>query len=116
MAVYYDQLHMATNNPTKFEWNPLSGLGGVASTKSTVAYVQKNQQSPITRVKFVESKWRYNMMNYIWWLTIPQNLNGIRWADLEELNPQSCDGQTHGYRYFYVNKKLYISSLLIHGI
>ena len=41
MAVYYDQVHMVTNNPTKFEWNPLSGLRGVASTKSTVAYVQK---------------------------------------------------------------------------
>ena len=24
---------MVTNNPTKFEWNPLSGLRGVASTK-----------------------------------------------------------------------------------
>ena len=68
---------MVTNNPTKFEWNPLSGLRGVASTNSTVAYVQKNQQSPITRVKFVESKWRYNMINYIPSENLTGNPSGI---------------------------------------
>jgi hypothetical protein len=56
---------------------------------------KKNQQSPITRVKFVESKWQYNMIKYIWYQTIPQNLNEIRWAVSEELHPQSCDGRTH---------------------
>ena len=50
---------------------------------------KKNQQSPITRVKFVEWKWWYNMINNIWWLTILKNLNEIRWAVSEELRPQN---------------------------
>ena len=49
----------------------------------------KNQESPLPPVKFVKSKWQYNMINYIWWLTIPQILNEIRWAVSEELRPQS---------------------------
>ena len=57
---------------------------------------EKNQQSPITGVKFVESKWQYNMIKYIWWLTILQNLNEIRWAVSDELRARSCDGRTHG--------------------
>ena len=35
-AAKYDQLHMMTNNPTKFEQNQLSSSQGVVSTMSSV--------------------------------------------------------------------------------
>lgn len=36
MVAQYHQLHMTTNDPTKFEQNKLSGFWGVAFTKSSV--------------------------------------------------------------------------------
>ncbi len=90
MAVQYDQLHMVANNATTFQQNLFSGFRGVVSTK--LQNVEKkilSQSSPITPVKFVESKWRCSMIIYIWWQTILQNFSKIRSAVSEELRPQN---------------------------
>ena len=36
MAVRYDLVNMMTNNPAKFERNPITGFRGVASTRSSI--------------------------------------------------------------------------------
>ena len=50
MVVQYDQLHMVTYNPSKFEQNSFSGIKGVAFTKCSYSVA-------ISPVKFVEMKW-----------------------------------------------------------
>ena len=57
------QLHMVSNNPTKFEQNLLSGFKGVVSTKCSYIVSCTNSTSPtcITPVKYAVSKWWCNM-------------------------------------------------------
>ena len=92
MAVRYAHLHVTTNNPTKYKWNPSSGFRGVAVTR---LWWWTESQSPITPTIFVESKWRLSMHIYMSPQTILLNMNEIRQAVSEELRSQdSDDGRT----------------------
>ena len=53
-----------TNNPTKYESNPLSGFRGVAVTKCYFGILTENSLSPITPIKIIQSIWQYSMHIY----------------------------------------------------
>ena len=74
---------METINPTKSEQNALSGFSGVARTKCSYCVTFK---IPIKTHNFSKI---CDMINYIWWLTILQNLNKIHSVFSQESCPQS---------------------------
>jgi hypothetical protein len=82
------------------------------SQSTTKLKLHENLKSPITPTKIVESKWRYNMINYTYHDQLPTkyescnfgpmrsevllpNMQGIRPSISEELHSQSEAGRTN---------------------
>ena len=81
-----------TNNPTKYESNPISSYRGVAVTR----ILTENSLSPITPTKIIKSTWRHSMHIYTSWPTILLNMKAIRRAVTEEKPWQEQDWRTDG--------------------
>jgi hypothetical protein len=62
---------MVTNNPVKFYWNPLSGLGDEAGT--SLFYLKIDNKGAITLQKKIIVKNQDFMYNKAWWQTILWN-------------------------------------------
>ena len=54
---------METNNPQNLNEIRWAVSEELRAQNQLWQMYKKNQQSPITLVKFVKSKWRYNMIN-----------------------------------------------------
>ena len=78
IAGKYDQLHILTNYPTKYESYQTNNLRGVAFTNITLLKLHENLKSPTTPTNIAESKWRDYRINQSWWPIILPNMKGIR--------------------------------------
>ncbi len=57
---------MVTNNPTKFVKFRSAVAEELRPQDVPIGNNVKNEQSPITPIKIVESKWQFSMINYTW--------------------------------------------------
>ena len=94
----YDQLHIVTDNPTKSEQNQWRGFLGVASTKCScgeICIISTNSHKfcKFCQLKISGAIWSNN---YIWWLTILQNLTMKCFTGPSLIQPQRSNPEFLG--------------------
>jgi hypothetical protein len=79
MAIHYDQLHIMTNYPTKYESCRINKFREIVFTFSSTLYIEILWElySSITPTKIIESTWRDSMINYTSWLIILPSMKAI---------------------------------------
>ena len=62
------QLHMVNNNCTNFQINPCNSFWEMVQTKPQ----NKNEKTPVKFKIIIQSRWKYQVHNFIWWIIFVQ--------------------------------------------